>query len=226
MPMILPKPTLVKPRAIIFDWDNTLVNTWPIIHAALVETFKEMGKEPWSFEQTCMRVRKSMRDSFPEIFGENWEAAAELYQSNYRRHHLIKLESLPGSIDVLKRVREMGLYSVVVSNKKGPNLRMEIEHIGWQPYFDSVVGANDAQRDKPFTDPVNLAFSKSKIKPAEDVWFIGDSEIDLECAKNTGCTPILYGQEAKSHPGYNEGNLLGFPYRAHVIGHDEMLKLL
>src|SRR5688500_15712585 len=104
--------TLPKPIAIIFDWDNTLLNTWPIIHDALNATFRDMGKPLWELEQTKARVRKSMRDSFPEIFGENWEKAGELYQQHYRNSHLNQLEALPMAPELLKEVRSRGLYSV------------------------------------------------------------------------------------------------------------------
>lgn len=216
---------LPLPRAIIFDWDNTLVDTWPIIHDALAATFLHMGQEPWTLEQTMARVRKSMRDSFPEIFGPDWEKAGEIYQQGYRANQL-KLKALPGAEDVLKRVRERGLYNAVVSNKKGPNLRKEIEHLGWGKYFDTIVGSDDAARDKPHADPVHLAFEKSHIKPGSDVWFIGDSEIDLECALNCGCTAILFGESARDHPEYSKTHYIGFPYHAHAHGHGDVLSLL
>lgn len=38
---------LRKPKAIIFDWDNTLVDSWPVIQHAIDHTMVEMGKEPW-----------------------------------------------------------------------------------------------------------------------------------------------------------------------------------
>ena len=56
-----------KPRALIFDWDNTLVDTWPTIHEALRQTFEAMDVEPWTLDQTRQRVRRSMRESFPEL---------------------------------------------------------------------------------------------------------------------------------------------------------------
>lgn len=216
---------LSKPNAVIFDWDNTLVNTWPIIHAALNKTFEQMGTPLWTFDQTQARVRKSMRDSFPEIFGPDWQKAAEIYQTNYRTRHLLDLEALPQAEDVLKKVRKLGLCSVVVSNKKGPNLRTEIKHIGWNDYFDSIVGADDATRDKPHPDPVIMAFDKSHLEPGPDVWFVGDSDIDLHCALNTGCTAILYGDIAE-HPELTSTHYNGFPYHAHVRDHADMLKLL
>nr|AEQ20353.1 putative phosphatase [uncultured bacterium CSL1] len=217
-------PVLPKPRAVIFDWDNTLVDTWPIIHEALHHTFVAMQVEPWPLEVTMKRVRKSMRDSFPEIFGENWHAAAEIYQQQYRANQL-KLTALPGAEELIRAVHDAGLYSVVVSNKKGPNLRREIEHLGWGPWFHKVVGADDAARDKPFADPVHMALEGSNITPAPDVWFIGDSEVDLECAKNTGCTPILYGPIVAQHAEFDaKGTYQGHAFAQYFPDHTELTK--
>ena len=218
--------SLLKPAAILFDWDYTLVDTWPVFHEAMVATFTAMGHEPWTLEQTKARVRKSMRDAFPELFGDQWQKAGDIYQTYYKTHHLAKLQPLKQALDVLKRVKELGLFNAVVSNKKGPTLRLEVEHMGWGKLFDSVIGSDDAGRDKPHADPVHLAFKQTHITPAKNVWFVGDSDVDLECAMNTGCTAILYGESAKDHPEYNATHFQGMPYHAHVHNHAEMLKLL
>lgn len=218
--------TLARPRAIIFDWDNTLVDTWPVIHEALNNTFRDMGTPQWTFDDTREKVKKSMRDSFPEIFGDTWEKAAELYQNYYRASHLEKLHALPRAEEVLQKIKALGIHNVVVSNKKGPNLRQEIEHLGWTGYFQGIVGANDAARDKPHADPVHLVFEKTDIKPAADVWFIGDSEVDIECAEVCGCTAILYGAEARVNPRYSATHYYDFPYHTHVDDHTQLLALL
>ena len=57
----------VRPKAIIFDWDDTLIDNWQAIHAALNLTLNKMGHERWSFEKTKSNVRRSMRDSFPSF---------------------------------------------------------------------------------------------------------------------------------------------------------------
>ncbi|MCI5050547.1 MAG: HAD hydrolase-like protein, partial [Rickettsiales bacterium] len=59
---------LTRPRAILFDWDNTLVNTWPTIHEALNVLMREKGREEWTLDQTKANVKKSMRDAFPAMF--------------------------------------------------------------------------------------------------------------------------------------------------------------
>lgn len=217
---------LPKPHAVIFDWDNTLVNTWPVIHAAMVKTFRDMGHEPWTLNETKERVSRSMRDAFPGLFGDRWEEAGKKYQQHYLGTHLNELEALPQAEDTLKMIKAMGLHCVLVSNKKGPTLRKEVENLGWSEYFHNVVGADDAARDKPFNDPVMLAFLKTEIQPGPNVWFVGDSDVDLECAVNTGCTSILYGVEAKDHVKYTATHYHEQPYHAHVWDHQQMMGLL
>lgn len=216
---------LPKPKAVIFDWDNTLVNTWPIIHTALNATMQEMGKPLWTFDMTKQRVRKSMRDSFPEIFGDDWQRAGEFYQQQYRSNHLLKLEALPNAEELLRAVKDIGLYNVVVSNKKGPNLRQEVTHLGWDKYFDKVIGSDDATKDKPFCEPVHMAFEGSPHRLSHEVWFIGDSDIDLECAKNVGCTAILYGPTPKEHGAFTPTHFQSHPYHAYVETHRELIDL-
>ena len=70
---------MTAPKALLFDWDNTLVESWDAIHHALVVTFEAMGHEPWSLDETKARVRRSLRDAFPALFGARWEEARKLY---------------------------------------------------------------------------------------------------------------------------------------------------
>lgn len=71
---------LKKPKAIIFDWDNTLVDTWPLIKTAINNTMSKMGRDHWSLEKVKNTVHKSMRDSFQKylvIIGNKLEKFIE-----------------------------------------------------------------------------------------------------------------------------------------------------
>ena len=212
---------LTTPRAILFDWDNTLVDTWPIIHQALNSTLRLMKHPEWSFDKVRSEVKKSMRDSFPEMFGDAWEDAASHYQQAYRALHLQHLQPLHGALDMIESIPRDKIFVGIVSNKKGDTLRQELNHLGWAAHFSATVGAGDADEDKPSVKPVMLALSDSGIAPAADVWFIGDTGVDLECALNTGCTPVLYGPH--STDGATHEN---FPFAAHVRNHAELKALI
>jgi len=185
-----------KPQAILFDWDNTLVDSWPIIHDALCTTFEAFGRPPWTLDETRVRVRKSMRDSFPTLFGDQWEAAAEVFYDRYGAIHAANLRSIEGAEEMLATLFDDGIYLAIVSNKTGEFLRIEAEHLGWTSYLGQIIGANDASRDKPAVEPVAMALKQSGIEPGRDVWFAGDTDIDLECARNARCVPVLVRENA------------------------------
>ncbi|MFM2129234.1 MAG: hypothetical protein RL477_780 [Pseudomonadota bacterium] len=184
-------PRLPRPRAILFDWDNTLVDNWPAIHEALNATLAAMGHPRWTFAETKARLRRSLRDSFPEMFGERWTEARTVFYESFESAHLEHLKALPGSGETIAALAEAGLYLAVVSNKTGKYLRAESSRLGWDRYFRRLVGATDASADKPAPEPVRMALEGSGIGPGPDVWFVGDGAIDVECARASGLTPIL-----------------------------------
>lgn len=185
-----------RPSAILFDWDNTLADSWPTIFEALSQTFVHMGREPWSFEDVKggrEGIHHSLRDSFPRLFGARWEEAREVYYKHFLEAHLEKIEPLAGAENVLKRLKKSDVFIAVVSNKTGKYLREEIEHLGWTHYFHAIVGANDTDKDKPHAEPLLFALKDSGIPMDENVWMIGDSVTDIEAALNASCSPHLYG---------------------------------
>jgi phosphoglycolate phosphatase len=184
---------VVRPKAILFDWDNTLVDSWTTIHEALNVVMAAMRKPPWSLEQTKERVRLSLRDSFPRHFGERWTEARQIYLDAFRAIHLERLSPLPGRRELLERLLGRRVFLGVVSNKTGSVLRREVAELGWTPFFGSIVGAGDAFADKPDPAPVVLALQPSGIGGGEQVWLVGDTGVDIECAYNSGCVPILLG---------------------------------
>ena len=213
---------LATPKAILFDWDNTLVNTWPTIHEALAQTFVKYGKEPWSFEDTKIKVGKSIRDAFPPLFGTQWEEAADDYIANFRAIHLEQLDPLPDVVDTLQYCKNAAPFIGVVSNERGENLRKEAAYIGWEHYFDVIVGANDAPRDKPHADPAAYALKDSNLTMGPDIWFIGDTITDLGCAQAGNMSAILFGDVE----GADDYTYRGYPFARHVKTHKELIALL
>ena len=67
------------PAVLLFDWDNTLVDAWAGIVAALNDVFAQWNLPPWTVEQGRQRIRGSMRDSFPPLFGDTWEQAVAAF---------------------------------------------------------------------------------------------------------------------------------------------------
>ena len=87
---------LRPPRAILFDWDNTLVDSWATIHEALNFLMQAMSKPLWTLAETRARAQRSLSHNFPLLFGERWEEARDIYLGRFREIHLERLRPLPG----------------------------------------------------------------------------------------------------------------------------------
>lgn len=189
------------PRAIVFDWDNTLVDSWATIHEALARTFLAMGRTPWTLAETRTRVRHSLRESFPALFGARWDEARRLYLDHFTAIHLERLAPIAGAAELLGEARTLGLHLAVLSNKTGRILRREVEHLGWQGYFARLVGAGDADADKPDPAAMRFALEGSGFAGA-DVWYVGDTALDMECAARAGCVGVLLGATESEDQGF------------------------
>ena len=183
-----------KPRAILFDWDNTLVDTWETIHEALLGTLERMGHAPWTIAETKSRVARSLKHSFPDLFGARWQEARQIYLDNYAAIHLERLAALPGAAAMLGTLHGAGYYLAVVSNKTGASLRTEAAHIGWDGYFRRLVGAGDAPADKPDPAAFVAALDGSGIGAGRHVWYVGDTALDMQSAHHAGLTGVLLGE--------------------------------
>ena len=183
-----------RPEAVLFDWDNTLIDGWAAIEAGLNDAFRAFGLPEWGRAEVLARVRHSLRDSFPPMFGAEWERARDIFYAGVRARHLDVLAPMPGVPDMLERMG--GLPLGVVSNKQGPLLRQEAEHLGWAARFLAVVGAGDAEADKPSAAPLLLALSRMGLRASPRIWYVGDTGVDMLAARAAGCTAVLLGDAA------------------------------
>jgi phosphoglycolate phosphatase len=187
----MPQP---RPTVLLYDWDNTLVDGWAAITAALNAVFTEFDHPLWSVEDTRNRVRVALRESFPVMFGDRWEFARDLFYQTLEREHLRHVNPMPGVQSML--AVGAGWPQGIVSNKAGPFLRREVTHLDWDRFFGPVVGAGDAAADKPAAAPLLLALQRMAHPADPSVWYIGDTTLDMQAARAAGVTAVLLGDAA------------------------------
>jgi phosphoglycolate phosphatase len=182
---------------LLYDWDNTLVDGWAGITAALNAVFARFDLPPWSVADARARVRLSFRESFPVLFGADWEQARDIFLAELRARHLDHFTPMPGAVEALAAGRAWP--QGVVSNKAGAFLRAEVRHLDWSGHFGAVVGAGDAAADKPDPAPILLALDQLGCAANRSAWYLGDTALDMETAQAAGVTAVLVGDA--SHDG-------------------------
>jgi FMN phosphatase YigB (HAD superfamily) len=141
---------IIKPDAIIFDWENTIVKR----------------KHPY------MMFYKD----FPFEITD------------------------PDLIELLNLIKKNKIYTAIVSNTDKFKLHDEIEKLKFYQYFDKIIGIGDSPEIKPSIECMIRAISDTNIEFGENIWMIGDSETDMEFARISCATGILFNPNNKKFP--------------------------
>ena len=183
----------VLPRAVLFDWDNTLVENWLSIQAAMNAALASESKAVLGLDQVIFNARHSGRDVFPGLFGEHWQRARDVFYAHFHEHHLAGLTIMPGALRLIDVLKEREIPLGIVSNKRGDLLRREIGHLGWTSRFAAVVGSQDIDVDKPDPGPVLHVLAGLRLSPSPDIWVVGDTDVDIRAGLAAGCSAVLIG---------------------------------
>jgi phosphoglycolate phosphatase len=204
-----------NPTAILFDWDNTLVDNWKCIFYAINDTLLAFDLEPWTEEVAITNIQHSGREAFPRLFGDRAKEAQKFFYKLIEDDTLQGLTAMPDAQSLLEILTKKGMPMAVVSNKSSLFLRKEVNHLGWLDYFGALVGAGDASQDKPAADPILLALQLLNVPVSDQVWMVGDAPVDWDCAIAAGCQPIAFGSRFEPTPSVlvsieNCGDLINF----------------
>lgn len=168
-------------KLILWDWDNTLVDTFGAIFAAQNIMRQTFGLAPWTKEEAAAATNKSGQNLIKDIFGEEKAPQArEVYLSSYAKS-ASQISLKPNAVSVLEKAKANEYINVLASNKAGSILRNEAHTLNVDSYFDRIIGAEDTPNDKPsklFTDAAINGFNPTQIIS------IGDGKSDIQMGHN------------------------------------------
>ncbi len=174
-------------RAVLFDWDGTLVDSAEKSFRCYVEVFGSFGlafdRERFQSTYSPEWTRTYEAVGLPR---EHWEEADTRWLSAYARDESVLV---PGARDALVRLGGRGLALGIVTSGDGTRVRRELDVLGVAPFFGAVVCAGEASRKKPHPEPLLLALSRMGT-PARDVAYVGDSPEDVEMARAAGAYAV------------------------------------
>jgi len=189
-----------KYKAIIFDWDGTLVNSEDWVVAAHNHVREAYGLPLWTRDDIFSSSSLSSRELYPKIYANRADEALQMLYTYTQEHNLEGAIPYENSKQLLEMIKTNNISQAVVSNKRHKPLNEAIDYLGWRDYFECAIGAGYCDTDKPSSAPLLEALKQMKgaLKPA-DILYVGDTETDLLCAKNTGCD-VAFIQSDKPRP--------------------------
>ena len=175
-------------KAVIFDLDQTLIDSKDAHLAALVDSLEREGwstKVDWVYGLTTEGM---VKHSFPKIPDEILEKVVER-KRHVLKNYLSKIKVLPGARELLNYLKKKGIKLILITNNTHREIAVLLEQIELTGYFDVVVGREDAQ-PKPSPHPIIKAIQDIN-PPLEETIYIGDSDPDIEAAKAAGIRMML-----------------------------------
>jgi phosphoglycolate phosphatase len=190
-------------KLLIFDLDGTLIDSREDLANSINAMLKHFGKKELPHEVIAsyigdgapMLVRRSLGDPDDENFVQD---AVLFFMGWYREHKLDNTyvyEGVKESLDAIQKSRDGELLKMaVLSNKPVGPSRAIVEALGLAPYFFQVYGGNSFHTKKPDPTGVQALLEEAKVAADETV-IIGDSDIDVLTARNSGiyCVGVNYG---------------------------------
>ncbi len=158
--------------AVGFDLDMTLIDSRPGIAATYRALTAETGVHvdaDLAVSRLGPPLRTELRHWFPE---EDIERTVTTYRALYREHAITPTTPMPGAVEALAAVRELGLRVVVVTSKLGVLAELHLAHLGM--VADELAG-------DLFAEGKGAALVTHGVR-----WYVGDHVGDMVAARTAG----------------------------------------
>lgn len=187
-----------KYEAVIFDLDGTLLNTLEDLRDSVNYSLKLHGMPERSMEEIrhfvgngVQRLMElSVEANCPK---EKFDSAFAVFKEHYAIHCNDKTGLYPGIAELLSELKKEGFQMAIVSNKYYQGVQILKEQY-FKEYLSVAIGEKEGIRKKPAPDTVLEALRLLEI-PKEKAVYVGDSEVDIATARNTGmdCITVAWG---------------------------------
>lgn len=187
-----------KVKAVLFDLDGTLLDTLEDLSTSVNHALAAYGlplrnkSEIRSFLGNG--IRHLMKCAVPSDTDDSlFENIFICFRSYYILHCLDQTRPYKGIMTLLKTLQEENIKMAVISNKLHPAV-VELNERFFKEYITLAVGESDTIRRKPDPSAVLAALRELQVSPLEAV-YVGDSEVDIETARNAGtrCIAVTWG---------------------------------
>ncbi len=175
-------------RALIFDLDGTLIDSKLDLALAVNAVLAEMDREPLPHEQIFGYIGQGAPSLIARALGngateEECRWGLEFFIQYYSLHKLDNTAPYPGVRETLDALS--GMPMAVLTNKPVGASRGILQGLGLARNFRIIYGGNSFERKKPDPMGIETILREFAAAPAQ-VMVVGDSEIDVQTARNAG----------------------------------------
>lgn len=181
--------------AVVYDCDGVLVDSREANAAYYTHILAQFNMPPVSTDQLHMIQMLSASRVIDFLFeGTALTVEARAFERSITDGRFLELTRRePHVVDALTILRKDRKTSVV--SNRGKSLRPLLAFHGIGDLFDVIVGSNDVEHEKPDPESLGIVMSRLSLR-ADQMLYIGDSEIDELLCRQAGVTFVSYKNQA------------------------------
>lgn len=198
-----------KVRAFVFDLDGTLIDSKTDLVNSINEMLRETGRTTLPVDLIASYVGHGAPQLIASTLGvessdEQRREGLTIFLKHYEEKKLEETRPYPGVIEGLRALAASATPMAVLSNKPAKLSVQILEGLGLGQYFRGIFGGDSFNTKKP--DPSGaLAVLKGLGVTAKEAAMVGDSDVDVQTARNAGmlAVGVTYGfgqHDAKQNP--------------------------
>jgi len=213
--------SLENVKNIIWDKDGTLTDVhlyWgEIIKRRANALIKEYQLEQVFYEKICKILgldmvaqklvqegpvgvlsRQEILDKLNDyLISEGIKSSKELNEkifdevhSEFKSNVYDYVKLIPYVKAALEKFHNMNINQYIITSDTGENAKSIVKYLNIDKYFTKVWGKNEVPYPKKTGKPATVLMEQENLNPEETIC-IGDTKMDFDMAKNSGCRCVL-----------------------------------
>jgi HAD superfamily hydrolase (TIGR01509 family) len=173
-------------RAVLFDWDGTLLDSYHADSQAYLALFRKMGID-WGLAELTEHYSPDWYSVYRAagLPRRHWDEADRTWREHYAQH---KPRLISGARRVLAALGRRHRLGLVTSGDRSRVTR-QLREFRLTAVFGARVCGGDTPQRKPHPAPLQLALRRMRLDPRVCV-YVGDSPEDLQMARRAGVRAI------------------------------------
>lgn len=182
-------------KALVFDMDGTITILELPLEAMRRDTKKYYISRgyPSNLFEDCDGISSSTGKARQYFMSQGldieewhrWETEMDAILSKHEGFAAAKAVPINGALDIVKKVREAGFKTAILTNNGRPALDKIVQQVPLEDYFDLIYTRHETPKPKPFPDGLLKIASDLDVDKSEVV-YIGDALIDGTAAQRAG----------------------------------------
>lgn len=180
----------MKNYALIFDCDGTLIDSLGQVMDSFHYAIQAINERPRTSEEIKSHFGTGSDRILTKLLGDKQKGSRAFeYYLEHQTQLASKMKLHNGILNLLETASARKIPMGIVTGRHARDMEIALQPHKITEYFKVMIADSHVSNSKPAPDGILKAIEHLKVNP-NNVCYLGDSVMDIQAARDAGCTPI------------------------------------